>query len=212
MALFQRKPIVTSGAPLYTLGLQKTIVFIGLGNPGKQYEGTRHNIGFNALDHLANKLDFPDWIEKKDLKAITTSQVIADTRVILIKPTTFMNLSGDAVQAVSHFYKISSDKFIVVYDELDIPFGQIRVRVGGSAAGHNGVQSIINTLGDGFGRIRIGIRNEIAEKADSANFVLGKFSSEEKDQLPNLLLETNAVLSEIIHGQPLNPETRNFLV
>jgi PTH1 family peptidyl-tRNA hydrolase len=109
-------------------------------------------------------------------------------------------------------FAISSDKFIVVYDELDIPFGQIRVRIGGSAAGHNGVQSIINTLGDGIGRIRIGIRTEIAEKADSANFVLGKFSSEEKDQIPNLLLETNAVLSEIIHGQPLNPETRNFLV
>jgi len=212
MALFQKKPIVTSAAPLYTLGLQKSLVIVGLGNPGKEYDSTRHNIGFEALDNLATKLDFPDWIEKKDLKCRITSQVIADTRITLVKPTTFMNLSGDAVQAIAHFYKLSLDKFVVVHDELDIPFGQIRLRVGGSAAGHNGLKSIINALGEEFGRVRIGVRNEIAEHADSANFVLGKFTSEERELIPNMIRETNAILSEIIHGQPLNPETRSFLV
>ncbi len=212
MALFQKKPLVTSAAPLYTLGLQKTLVIVGLGNPGKEYDSTRHNIGFEALDSLRGKLDFPDWIEKKDLKSIISSQIIADTRVILVKPTTFMNLSGEAAQAVGHFYKLSVDKFVVVHDELDIPFGQIRIRIGGSAAGHNGLKSLINSLGEEFGRVRIGVRNEIAEKADSANFVLGKFSKEEQELLPNLIRETNAILSEIIHGQPLNPETRSFLV
>lgn len=212
MALFQKKPITTSAAPFYTIGLQRTLVIIGLGNPGKQYDGTRHNIGFACLDELAKKLDFPDWLEKKDLKATITNQTVADSRVILVKPATYMNLSGESAQLVSHFYKIPTGKFIVVHDELDIPFGQIRMRQGGSAAGHNGIQSLINQLGEDFGRVRIGIHNEIADKADGADFVLGKFTKEEQSQLPNLVRETNAILSEFIHGQPLASETRTFLV
>lgn len=212
MALFQKKPIVESSLPLYSLGLHKSLLIVGLGNPGKKYDGTRHNIGFVALDSLAQKLEFPDWVEKKDHKCLQTTQTIADTRVTLIKPTTFMNLSGEAVRLVQNFYKISPDRTVAVHDELDIPFGQIRIRLGGSAAGNNGVQSIIDLCGEDFGRVRIGIRNEIVEKADGKDFVLSKFSKEEQAQMPALIRETNAILSELIHGQPLTPDTRSFIV
>jgi PTH1 family peptidyl-tRNA hydrolase len=212
MALHQKKPQVGSTMPLYTLGLQKTVIIAGLGNVGKEYDGTRHNIGFAAVDNLAEKLEFPDWTGKKDLKCQMSMQTINNTRVILLKPTTFMNLSGEAVQAAQNFYKVPLDQVLAVHDELDIPFGQIRVRIGGTDAGNNGVKSLIQHLGEDFGRVRVGIRNDIAEKADSADFVLGKFTAEEKKQLPALLRETTAILSEYIHGQPLTHETRSFIV
>lgn len=213
MALFQKNPHdVNNAAPLYTLGLQKTLIIIGLGNLGKEYEGTRHNIGFRVVDNLADKLDFPDWVAKKDMFSLQSQHIVADTRVILVKPTTFMNDSGKAVQAVQSFYKVALNQIIVVHDELDIPFGQIRMRIGGSDAGNNGVKSIIQLLGEEFGRVRIGIRNEISEKANSKDYVLGKFDKKEQEQLTALLREANAVLSEYIHGQPLSHETRSFLI
>src|SRR5882762_5438852 len=170
MALFQKKSNTSSAAPLYTLGLQKTVLIVGLGNPGKEYDKTRHNIGFAALDSFAAKLDFPDWITKKDLKSLISTQTIGDTRVVLVKPTTFMNLSGEAVQAVQHFYKVPDSQVVAVHDELDIPFGQIRTRLGGSDAGHNGIKSLIAHIGDGFGRVRVGVSNDISQKADSTDF------------------------------------------
>jgi PTH1 family peptidyl-tRNA hydrolase len=212
MALFQKKPQVSSNLPFYTIGLGKTLLIAGLGNPGKKYDGTRHNIGFAIVDNLASKLDFPDWVEKKDLKSLMSQQNIADNRVILIKPTTFMNLSGQAAQAVQNFYKIPLTQVVAVYDELDIPFGQIRTRAGGSSAGHNGAQSLIDHLDADFGRVRVGIHNEIANKADGADFVLGKFTKDEHSQLPALLREATAILSEYIHGQPLTADTRSFIV
>jgi PTH1 family peptidyl-tRNA hydrolase len=212
MALFQKKPQTSSNLPFYTIGLGKTLLIVGLGNPGKTYDKTRHNIGFACVDNLADKLNFPSWIEKKDLKCYLTLQTIVDNRVILIKPTTFMNQSGHAVQAVQSFYKIPLGQITAVYDELDIPFGQIRSRIGGSSAGHNGVKSLIEQLGEEFGRVRIGIHNDIAAMADGADFVLGKFTKDEQTQLPALLRETTAILSEHIHGQPLTPDTRNFLI
>ena len=212
MALFQKKPQVSSNLPYYTIGLGKTLLIVGLGNPGKKYDGTRHNIGFDIVDDLASKLDFPDWVAKKDLKCLMSQQTIADNRVILTKPPTFMNLSGQAAQAVQKFYKIPLTQTVAVYDELDIDFGQIRTRVGGSSAGHNGAQSLIDYLGEDYGRIRVGIHNTIADKADGADFVLGKFTKEEQEQLPALLREATAVLSEHIHGQPLTADTRSFVI
>ena len=138
MALFQKKPVVESVMPLYSLSSNKTILIVGLGNIGAEYEGTRHNIGFAALDAFAESNDFPAWVNKKDLKAEITQATLGDTRVILAKPTTFMNESGQAVQAIANFYKIGAEHIIVVHDELDIDFGQIRCRVGGGAAGNNG--------------------------------------------------------------------------
>lgn len=212
MALFQKKPDTSSSAPLYTLGLNKTILVVGLGNPGKEYEGTRHNIGFECIEYLANKLDFGSWIEKKDMKCQIVSGTVNGSRVILVKPLTFMNLSGQAVQAVMHFYKIPNNEVIVVHDELDVPFGQIRTRQAGGSAGHNGIKSLIQHIGEDFGRIRIGINNEIADKQDSAEFVLTRFNKEEASQMDSLKREVTAILSEYMHGNALASDTRSFLV
>jgi PTH1 family peptidyl-tRNA hydrolase len=160
---------------------------------------------------LAEKQDFEPWIEKKDLKCFITSTTLGSARVILIKPTTFMNLSGEAVQAVSSFYKIAPSNIVAIHDELDIPFGQIRTRQGGSSAGHNGVKSIIQHNTEGFGRVRIGVGPKEPEQMDSADFVLAKFSPEQKSNLPALLKETQAILTEFIYGDALPTETRSFV-
>ena len=212
MALFQKQPQASDSIQYYTLGQNKTVLLVGLGNPGREYDGTRHNIGFASVDAFAKANNFDPWIEKKDLKCLFASAQLGETRVILCKPTTFMNLSGEAVQAVTHFYKVPADKIVAVYDEIDIPFGQIRTRVGGSSAGHNGVKSLIQHLGEDFGRVRIGIGPKTPEQMDSADFVLAKFSSEQQDQLKHLTQETSAILSEYIYGGQLQHETRSFIV
>ena len=213
MALFQRRPEVGQAVQYYTLGQNKQVLLVGLGNPGKEYDGTRHNIGFEAIDAFAKANDFGPWINKKDLKCEMATARLGDTQVIAIKPTTFMNLSGEAVQAVAHFYKIPIDRIVAVYDEIDIDFGQIRLRVGGSSAGHNGVKSLIEHLQEGFGRVRVGIGPKQPERMDSADFVLAKFSGEQLAQLKNLTRETNSILSEYVFSDGHLPtETRNFLV
>jgi peptidyl-tRNA hydrolase, PTH1 family len=124
-----------------------------------------------------------------------------------------MNLSGEALQAVASFYKIQTDKIIVVHDEIDVDFGQIRLRMGGSSAGHNGIRSVSEHLSDeGYGRVRIGVGPKTPEQMDSADFVLQKFSSDEQSKMPQLLRETNAILSELAFGNELQAETRNFLL
>lgn len=209
MALFQRKPDVSSNLPIYSLGLTKTLLIVGLGNVGKKYDGTRHNIGFAAVDALANNQDFDPWIEKKDLKCHITHKTIGDNRVILCKPTTFMNLSGEAVQAISHFYKVPLQQIVAVHDELDIPFGQIRTRTGGGSAGHNGIKSMTQHLGEEYGRVRIGVAAE--SPMETSDFVLAKFSQEEQSHIDALLKESNAILTEYIYGAELQPETRSFI-
>lgn len=212
MGLFQRRPQLGDTIQFYTLGQNKTILVVGLGNPGKEYDGTRHNIGFAAVDAFAKANNFDPWIEKKDLKCWQASTTLGDTRAIAIKPTTFMNLSGEAVQAVVNFYKIAPDKVIVVHDELDIPFGQIRLRTGGSSAGHNGLKSIIKHLGEEFGRVRVGIGPKEPEQMDSADFVLQRFTKAQQEHMPELTREVSAVLSEYAYGGSLPQETRNFIV
>lgn len=212
MALFQKMPQLGDNIRLYTLGQSKTTLIVGLGNIGKQYEGTRHNIGFACIDAFAKEHAFPAWMEKKDLKCQLTSQTLGDTRVICIKPTTLMNLSGDAVQAVVHFYKVSPENILVVHDELDIPFGQLRMRTGGSAAGHNGLKSIIQHIGEGFGRIRVGIGPKTPEQMDSADFVLAPFTKTEQEALKDLTREATAILTEAVFSGQLPSETRSFLL
>jgi PTH1 family peptidyl-tRNA hydrolase len=209
MALFQKKADVSSSAPLYTLGAEKTVLIIGLGNLGKEYAGTRHNIGFSVLDDFALRNDFPGWIDKKDLKCHLTSLPMGEKRVILCKPTTFMNNSGESAQAVQHFYKIYNPYTVAVYDELAINFGQIRARIGGTDAGHNGVKSLIGHLGDDFGRLRLGVGSEISQKAQAADFVLGKFTKEEQAILPAIIKEAGVMLTEYIYSGQLPHETRS---
>lgn len=210
MALLTKRPITDTVMPLYTLSANKTMLIVGLGNIGDEYTNTRHNIGFAGLDKFAEENEFEPWVNKKDLRSYITQKTLGETRVILAKPTTFMNLSGEAVQAIAAFYKIGIDNILIVADELDIPFGQIRMRTGGGAAGHNGVKSIIQHLGENFGRIRIGIGPKLHEQQDSADFVLAKFSKEEQEKIPGLMREVTAVLTETIYGGQLHPETRSF--
>jgi PTH1 family peptidyl-tRNA hydrolase len=210
MALFQKKPQVSTSAPLYTLGLNKTVLIVGLGNIGKQYNGTRHNIGFACVDAFAHGQQLGSWTLKKDLKAQVASGNAGDTRILVIKPTTFMNNSGEAVQAAIHFYKIPLEQVIVVHDELDIPFGQIRTRMGGSDAGNNGIKSIILHCGEQFGRVRIGIQAETP--MSGKDFVLAPFDKTEAAQLPNLIRDTTAILTEYLYGGQLPHHTRSFLV
>jgi PTH1 family peptidyl-tRNA hydrolase len=211
MALFQKKPQVQSSAPLYSLGAHKTILIIGLGNPGKEYDGTRHNIGFEVLDEFAVKNDFPSWVAKKDLKAQISVHTLGDNRVILCKPTTFMNNSGEAAQAVQRFYRVYNQNTLAVYDELTVPFGSLRTRLGGSDAGHNGVKSLIQHIGDDFGRLRVGVGSDISQKADAADFVLGKFTKKEQAALSLIIREAGAITTEFIFGGQLPHETRSVI-
>lgn len=213
MSLFQNRPQTSDPVNYITVGLNKTLLLVGLGNPGSEYDTTRHNIGFACLDAFVSATStMQPWIHKKDLKCLLSSGQMGDTRVIAIKPTTFMNLSGEAVQAVSNFYRVQLEQTIVVHDELDIDFGQIRMRVGGSAAGHNGIKSVTQHLGEGYGRIRIGIGPKLPEQIDSADFVLQKFNKQQVGHMPELIREVSAVLSELVYGAELQAETRNFLM
>ncbi len=214
MGLFQRLPTHDSAnMPLYSIGEQVTVLIVGLGNPGKEYDDTRHNVGFDVIDHFASKQGLDNWVNKKDLHCLQASGTIGSTRVILCKPNTFMNDSGKAVQAVQHFYKIENSKTLVVYDELDIEFGHIRTRIGGSSAGHNGVKSITQACGEDYGRVRIGIGPKKPQQMDTADFVLAPFSKTHQKQLPDLRQESNAILSEYAHASgQLLAETRSFII
>ncbi len=212
MGLFQRRENAGDHMPLYSLGQNKSVLIVGLGNMGKEYVDTRHNIGFAAVDALASSQDFDGWTVKKDLKCQIASGTVADTRVTLVKPTTMMNLSGEAVQAVANFYKIQPSHIVVVHDELDVAFGQIRTRIGGSSAGNNGIKSVTQHMGPDYGRVRIGIGPKKPAQMDSADFVLAKFSEEDQKQMKNLLQEATAILSEYIHAGQLPAETRSFIV
>lgn len=212
MPFIQKKPQIGQTMQLYTIGLNKTALVVGLGNIGREYDGTRHNVGFAAVDAFARANEFDSWTNKQDLKCHLVAKTLGGIRVILIKPTTLMNLSGDAVQAAAHFYKIAPEHIIVVHDELDIPFGQIRTRVGGSAAGHNGIKSVSAAIGEEYGRLRIGIGPKTPPQIDSADFVLGRFSAEQQALLDNLNREAGAMLSECIFGGTVPHETRSFIV
>lgn len=213
MALFQRNPFNTrESKPLYTLGLNKTVLIVGLGNPGKEFENTRHNVGFECLDTFAEKNEMPGWVTKKDLKCHMATANLGGVKVIAIKPATFMNLSGEAVRAVADFYKIPDKQIVVVHDELDVDFGQIRMRFGGSAAGHNGIKSVVQHIGEDFGRIRVGIGPKYPENIDGADFVLGKFSTEEKKHLPALTREVTTILTEYVYSGELPHDTRSFIL
>jgi len=213
MALFQRKQPIYQSIKLYTLGQHKTIMIVGLGNVGTQYEGTRHNIGFETVNYFASLNQFEPWSVKSNLHCELTYDTLADKQVFLIKPNTFMNASGEAVNAVMQYYKIPVEDIVIIHDELDIPFGQIRTRVGGQSAGHNGLESIIKHIGENFGRVRIGIKSTTVEKIDSAQFVLSKFSKEEQKHISSLTKEVAAILSEYVYGSAtLSAETRNFII
>lgn len=153
-------------------------VICGLGNPGRKYENTRHNIGFIAIDRLADKLDVK--VNRSRFRSTVGETQIDGEKVLLVKPETYMNDSGLAVKEIMDFYKLDPADLIVIYDDFDIPEGTIRIRPFGSAGTHNGMRSIIRLLGsDRFPRIRIGTGKEDMESRELIGFVLGGFSKEE---------------------------------
>lgn len=152
-------------------------VIAGLGNPGKQYENTRHNIGFIAVNYLAAKHNID--ISKIKFKGILGEGKIAGERVIILKPQTFMNLSGESIAEVLNFYKLKNENLIVIHDDISLSIGRIRIRKKGSDGGHNGLKSIIyQTKSDSFTRIKIGVGDKPNEW-DLADWVLGKFSDDD---------------------------------
>ena len=150
-----------------------------LGNPGDQYENTRHNVGFLAADALGERLNKP--IQRLKFKALTNVVEYGGCRVLLMKPVTYMNLSGEAVRPAADFYKISPDHVLVISDDTALAVGRLRIRRGGSAGGHNGLKSIIQHLGtDQFPRIRVGVGEKPNPDYDMADWVLGRFQGEDK--------------------------------
>jgi len=157
--------------------LEKLFVIAGLGNPGRKYEDTRHNIGFRAIDYLSVKYGI--GVNRLKHKALIGDGIINGERVMLVKPQTFMNLSGESISEIVEWYKLPVKNLIVIYDDVDLPLGTIRIRPKGSSGTHNGMKSVIYHLqSDEFPRIRIGIGNA-PEEWDLADYVLGKFSPEE---------------------------------
>jgi len=152
-------------------------IIVGLGNPGRKYEKTRHNVGFVVLDTIAAEYDIK--VNKIKHKALVGEGFISGQKVLLVKPQTFMNLSGNSVREILEYYKVEPENLIVIYDDIDIPCGSLRIRKKGSGGTHNGMRSILYDIeSDQFPRIRIGIGRET--RMDLKDFVLGGFEKEEK--------------------------------
>ena len=163
-------------------------VVVGLGNPGKEYEKTRHNLGFMFLEYLEEKYNFN--INTKKFNSLIAEIYINNEKVIFVKPQTYMNLSGEAVSKIKNFYKLDTKDILVVFDDLDIPFGQIRYKTSGSGGTHNGMKNIVLQLGTkDFPRLKIGIGGIKHEKQDLINFVLEKFSKEQLEELNDVFDE-----------------------
>ena len=151
---------------------------VGLGNPGEKYENTRHNVGFLTVDQLADRANVP--VQKLKHRALTNTAEVGGVRVLLMKPVTYMNLSGEAVGEAARFYKIPPDHVLVISDDVSLPIGKLRVRRGGSAGGHNGLKSIIQHLGtDQFPRLRLGVGEKPRPDYDMADWVLGRLQGED---------------------------------
>lgn len=154
-------------------------ILVCLGNPGDKYENTRHNVGFNTADALGERLGKP--IQRLKFKALTNVVAYGGCRVLIMKPTTYMNLSGEAVREACQFYKLPPERVLVICDDVSLPVGKLRLRRSGSAGGHNGLRSIIGQLhSDQFPRLKIGVGEKPHPDYDLADWVLGKFSKEDR--------------------------------
>ena len=170
------------------------ILIVGLGNPGKQYEQTRHNIGFDVIDYMANKYNIE--VNSEKFKGICGEGFIENKKVILLKPLTYMNLSGESIRELANFYKLEDDEIIVVYDDISLDIGRLRIREKGSAGGHNGIKSIIQNLGgDKFPRVKVGVGQP---KDNLVNHVLGKFSKEDREHIEKVIPVVSDAIVEIV--------------
>ena len=174
---------------------------VGLGNPGRQYQGNRHNVGFRIVDQLAARAGASSPREKYGAELLEIA--LGGERVILCKPMEFMNVSGQAVRQVAGFHKIPAARTIVVHDELDVPFGRLKLAAGGGAGGHNGIRSVIAEMGTlDFARVRVGI-DRAPPNWQGADYVLANFTGAEQKQLPELIdLAADAVEDIVKRGLP----------
>ena len=160
------------------------ITLAGLGNPGKKFASSRHNLGFDVLDSIKKNYNFPDY--KKKFSGLYSKKKINNNNVILIKPMTFMNCSGDCVYDIINFFKIPSNNLIVIHDDLDMKVSKVRIKKTGSHGGHNGIKDIISKIGNDFMRLKIGINSSNINN-DKKTFVLSKFSKEERSSIDSVI-------------------------
>jgi PTH1 family peptidyl-tRNA hydrolase len=184
------------------------LLIVGLGNPGREYAAHRHNVGFMVVDELAARTAAS--FKTKFSGELARAQ-LEDNDALLLKPMTFMNLSGDSVQPCQAFYKLKPSQIMIVHDELDLPFGTIRLKQGGGAAGHKGLRSIIGRMGGDFRRLRFGIGRPPADfRGDVSGYVLSGFSTEEREQLPKYVeIAAKTVLDIAARGWEAAMKTRN---
>ena len=174
------------------------LLLVGLGNPGDQYQNTRHNAGFMVIDHLGNSHD--GFSFKSKFSGSVAIGTINNQKIILFKPSTYMNNSGQAVSAVAKFYQIALEDIIVFHDELDVPLGKVKAKNGGGSGGHNGIKSIDAHLGLGYWRVRIGIDHP-GDRDLVSDYVLSNFSSAQKKQLSQTLELINANIEYLLNKQ-----------
>ncbi|WP_300358443.1 aminoacyl-tRNA hydrolase [Fusobacterium sp.] len=176
-------------------------LIVGLGNPGKEYENTRHNLGFMVIDKIAEDLKIYDFKEK--FKGLIGEGNYKGEKILLLKPQTFMNLSGDSIIQVLNFYKIDSEvEMIVIYDDMSLPIGKLRIREKGSAGGHNGIKSIISHVGEKFLRIKFGI-GASGGKEKTVGFVLGRFSKEEELDVKEAIENASKMALSLLEGEKI---------
>jgi len=172
-------------------------LIVGLGNPGREYEMTRHNIGFEVIDYIADKNSVK--VKKLKFKGLYEKTSLYGEEVVLLKPQTYMNLSGESVRDFAGFYKIPPENIIIISDDINLDEGRIRIRKGGSAGGHNGLKSIIYQLNsDQFVRIRVGVGKKEHENQDLADFVLSRFTKAQIPILEKAIINADGAISEII--------------
>ena len=177
-----------------------SFIIAGLGNPGAKYDKTRHNAGFMAIDYIAEA--YGARIDRAKFKSLTCEVTIEGARVLLMKPETFMNLSGTAIAEAAHFYKISNDKVIVLHDEISFDPGMVRIRRKGSAGGHNGLKNIIECLpGEDFPRIKIGVGKKPHPEYDLVDWVLGRPTDDDLKKIADRFADIKDACSFIIKGQ-----------
>ena len=171
------------------------ILLVGLGNPGSEYALTRHNVGFMAVGEIVRRYSFDGWTKK--FKGEVCTGTIDGEKVLVLKPHTYMNLSGEAVLAATSFYKISPDKIYVFHDDMDLPVGRIKVKQGGGSGGHNGLKSIDAHLGQNYHRVRIGV-DKPAMREQVISWVLSKFAPNDKQTLDDLLIKISENLPTLL--------------
>lgn len=188
-----------------------TKLVVGLGNPGKQYDQTWHNVGFMILDYFQAEFSFATFKSNDKLQAEVAIDKFKIRKVILAKPSTFMNLSGMAVSALMHYHKIDISNLIILHDDIDLPLGRIKISYGASAGGHNGIKSIIEHLkSQQFIRIRVGIKTELSAKVKAEKYVLKKISATEKKVIIQEISQATNAIEQLLTDTPLEKVMNNF--